>query len=52
MDEFRFENAYQASKGAYAVLILTEWDEFKDLDLKLFIKQCINPPFCLMVGIF
>jgi UDPglucose 6-dehydrogenase len=34
-DDPRLENcsdAYQALKGAHAILVLTEWDEFRDLD--------------------
>jgi UDPglucose 6-dehydrogenase len=27
-------DAYQAAEGAHALLILTEWDEFRDLDLE------------------
>jgi UDPglucose 6-dehydrogenase len=34
-DDPRIENcpdAYQATKGAHAILVLTEWDEFRELD--------------------
>ncbi|HEC93164.1 MAG TPA: UDP-glucose 6-dehydrogenase, partial [Candidatus Atribacteria bacterium] len=34
---------YEAAKGAHALLILTEWEEFKQLDLKE-IKQKMETP--------
>ena len=30
-----FEDAYSAAKGSHALCILTEWDEFRDLDYKV-----------------
>lgn len=36
-------NPYEAAKGAKACLILTEWDEFKNLDLKK-IKSLLGKP--------
>lgn len=39
------KNPYAAVKGADAVLVLTEWDEFKRLDLKKLKKQMRQPVF-------
>jgi len=39
------DSAYEASKEAYAVLILTEWDEFKDLDFEAIYKEMHQPAF-------
>ncbi len=36
---------YQATKDAHAVLVLTEWDEFKDLDYKKIYDQMHLPAF-------
>ena len=41
-------DAYAATAGAHAVLILTEWDVFKDLDYARITNKCSNRPFCLM----
>lgn len=30
-----FEDAYSAAKGSHALCILTEWDEFKELDFQV-----------------
>jgi len=38
------KNAYEAAKGADAILLLTEWNEFKDADfekLKKLVKSCV-----------
>jgi len=39
------ENAYEATEGAHAVLILTEWDEFKALDFKKIYDSMHLPAF-------
>lgn len=38
-------DAYEATKDAHAVLILTEWDEFRDLDYKQIYQQMHLPAF-------
>jgi UDPglucose 6-dehydrogenase len=38
-------NAYQATKDAHAILILTEWDEFKALDFKKIYDEMHQPAF-------
>lgn len=38
-------SAYEATQGAHAVLILTEWNEFKDLDYKRVYEQMEQPAF-------
>ena len=43
------DDAYEATKDAHAVLILTEWDEFKALDFKKIYDQ-INLPAFLFDG--
>ncbi|MCX5749211.1 MAG: UDP-glucose/GDP-mannose dehydrogenase family protein [Candidatus Saganbacteria bacterium] len=37
------KNAYQAAEGSHALLIITEWDEFKELDLSR-IKTSMKMP--------
>jgi len=37
------KSAYEALKGANALLIITEWEEFKNLDLKKVKKLMANP---------
>ena len=39
------ENAYDACKGAHAILILTEWDEFKTLDWARIHTDMTKPAF-------
>ena len=39
------DDAYEATKNAHAVLILTEWDEFKALDFKKIYDQMNLPAF-------
>lgn len=38
-------DAYAATNGAHAVLVLTEWDEFKDLDFQKIYQQMRLPAF-------
>jgi nucleotide sugar dehydrogenase len=38
-------NAYEAAKGAHAVAILTEWDEFKGLDYARIFESMSKPAF-------
>jgi UDPglucose 6-dehydrogenase len=38
-------DAYQAAKDAHAVLILTEWDEFKAIDFKKIYDHMNLPAF-------
>ena len=38
-------NAYEATKDAHAILILTEWDEFKALDFKKIYDEMHQPAF-------
>ncbi len=39
------ESAYAASEGAHAIAILTEWDEFKDLDFEKIYGSMSKPAF-------
>lgn len=39
------EDPYEAAKGAYAILILTEWDEFKKLDFESIYENMHLPAF-------
>lgn len=39
------QNAMEATKDAHAILILTEWDEFKSLDYREIYKQMQLPAF-------
>merc|ERR1711988_1706041 len=36
---------YEAAKGAHAILICTEWDEFKDYDYKRIYDNMMRPAF-------
>lgn len=38
------KDAYEAISGADAVILVTEWDEFKELDLAR-VKELLNHPF-------
>jgi UDPglucose 6-dehydrogenase len=38
-------DAYEATKGAHAVLILTDWDEFQALDYRRIYEQMHLPAF-------
>ncbi|MET3028201.1 UDP-glucose 6-dehydrogenase [Flavobacterium sp. UW10123] len=40
-----FENAYEACKGAHAIAILTEWDEFTTYDWKKIYDSMHKPAF-------
>lgn len=40
-----FEDPYQACKGAHAIAILTEWDEFKTYDWEKIYTQMNKPAF-------
>lgn len=39
------EDVYKACEGAHAVCVLTEWDEFKSLDLKRVYASMVKPAF-------
>ena len=38
-------NAYEAAEGAHALAILTEWDEFKELDYQKIYDKMMKPAF-------
>ena len=38
-------NAYEAAEGAHALAILTEWDEFRDLDYRKIYDRMMKPAF-------
>jgi UDPglucose 6-dehydrogenase len=40
-----FDNAYDACKGAHAVAVLTEWDEFKEYDWQKIYDSMLKPAF-------
>lgn len=40
-----FENPYEACKGAHAIAILTEWDEFKTYDWQQIYDNMLKPAF-------
>ena len=37
------ENAYQATQGADVVVILTEWNEYRGLDLERMVRKMATP---------
>jgi UDPglucose 6-dehydrogenase len=39
------EDAYQACAGAHAIAVLTEWDEFKELDWQKIYQKMAKPAF-------
>lgn len=39
------KNSYEAARGAHAVVILTEWDEFRELDFKRIYDSMLKPAF-------
>jgi UDPglucose 6-dehydrogenase len=38
-------NAYEAAAGAHALVVVTEWDEFKDLDYQGIFASMHQPAF-------
>ena len=45
-NEIKIEtNAYEAAKGAHAIAILTEWDEFKEYDWQKIYDSMLKPAF-------
>lgn len=38
------EDIYETAKGCDALLILTDWQEFKEMDLKRIKKELVDPP--------
>lgn len=40
-----YEDAYAAAKGSHAICILTEWDEFKNLDYERIYDDMVKPAF-------
>ncbi len=40
-----YKDPYEAAEGAYAILILTEWDQFKDLDFEKIYRGMRKPAF-------
>ena len=39
-------SAYDAAKGSHALVVLTEWDEFKTLDFEKIYADMVKPAFC------
>lgn len=39
------DDPYKAAEGAHAIAILTEWDEFKELDYERIFKSMMKPAF-------
>jgi len=39
------DDAYAAAKGAHAIVICTEWDEFKELDFQRLYNEMTKPAF-------
>lgn len=40
-----YNNPYEACKGAHAIAILTEWDEFNELDWQKIYDNMMKPAF-------
>lgn len=40
-----FNDPYEAAKGAHAIVILTEWGEFKEYDYERIAGDMVQPPF-------
>lgn len=40
-----FKDPYEAVKGAHAIAIMTEWDEFKELDYERIFQSMMKPAF-------
>ena len=38
-----FTDAYAAAKGSHALCVLTEWDEFKQLDYEKIYNEMVRP---------
>ncbi len=38
-------DAYEAAEGSHAIVVLTEWDEFKDLDFERIFQSMLKPAF-------
>ena len=46
LDRISFEsNPIEACKGAHAIAILTEWEEYRDIDFELIYEQMHKPAF-------
>lgn len=41
-----FKDPYEACKGAHALCILTEWDEFAAYDFEKLYSSMMKPAFC------
>lgn len=41
-----FEDPYKACKGAHALCVLTEWEEFKNFDFERIYDSMMKPAFC------
>lgn len=39
------DNAYSSAEGAHALLVLTEWDEFRELDFDRVYRDMLKPAF-------
>ncbi len=39
------KDAYEAAEGSHAIAVLTEWDEFKDLDFERIFQSMLKPAF-------
>ena len=39
------KDAYEAAEGSHAIVVLTEWDEFKDLDFERIFQSMLKPAF-------
>lgn len=40
------KDPYEACKGAHALCVLTEWDEFKEYDFERIYDSMMKPAFC------
>src|SRR5262249_53924468 len=45
-------DAYEAARGAHAIVIVTEWNEFRNLDLGKLRKQMKSPVLCDLRNIY
>ena len=43
-----FSDAYSATKGSHAICVLTEWDEFKQLDYEKIYSEMVRAPWGLV----